>query len=365
MQEDLRDRDINELCEQACALRDQGKGRTISYSLNVFLPLTRLCRNACGYCDYSMSETGCAGPFLSPDQVLATVRAGETAGCIEALLVAGDKPELRYPEVRGWLRDHHFDSTAHYACETARLILAETRLYPHTNVGVATRAELVEMKEVNASIGLMLETTAERLSQPSGAHGQSPDKLPRARLDCLADAGELRIPTTTGLLVGIGETRQERVEALLAIWTLHEKYGHIQEVIIQNFHPKPGSAMAQAAPVPMSEILWTCAAARLLLGPCLNLQVAPNLIPGRWLAACFGAGVNDLGGVSPLTPDYVNCDSPWPSLPELRTWTQTAGFKLRQRFPVYPRFFDFLPRLLRERVTRDADEEGYVRTAAN
>ncbi len=363
MQEDLNQRDIQELCEQAGAVRDRGRGKTVSYSLNVFLPLTRLCRNACGYCDYRVAEPTSDDVFLSPDEVLATAHEGEAAGCSEALIVTGDKPEIRYPSARRWLRDHHFDSTAHYACEMGRLLLNDTRLYPHTNVGVVNRAELIQLKQVNASIGLMLETTAERLSQSGEAHGQSPDKLPRARLDFLANAGELGIPTTTGLLIGIGETRQERLETILAIRKLHRDYGHIQEVIVQNFRPKHGSAMAHSAGVPLSEILWTCAAARLLLGPCMNLQIAPNLVSDDWLAACLGAGINDWGGVSPVTPDYVNRDSPWPPLALLGEQTEAAGFRLRRRFPVYPEWIESLPTLVRERLKRDADEEGYVRTA--
>lgn len=364
MEESLIHRDVREMCEEAAALRDQGKGKTVSYSLNVFLPLTRLCRNACGYCDYRMSEPISREPFLSATEVLATARAAEKAGCTEALFVTGDKPELRYPEARRWLRDQHCDSTAHYACEMARLVLAETRLYPHTNVGVANRTELIALKQVNVSIGLMLETTAERLSRPAEPHGESPDKVPRARLDFLANAGELGIPTTTGLLIGIGETRRERVETILAIRKLHQKYGHIQEVIIQNFRPKPGSAMAEAVDVPLSEILWTCAAARLLLGPGLNLQVAPNLVPRDWLAACLGAGINDWGGISPLTPDYVNRGSPWPPLAVLQRETGAAGYRPRHRFPVYPEFVELLPPHLKERLKRDADKECYVRTAA-
>ncbi len=364
MQDDLTQRDIKELCEQAGAVRDKGKGKVVSYSLNVFLPLTRLCRNACGYCDYRAFEPVSNELFLSPDQVLATALAGEAAGCTEALLVTGDKPELRYPEARRWLCDRHCDSTAHYACEMARLVLAETRLYPHTNVGVANRTELIELKQVNVSVGLMLETTAERLSRPGEPHGQAPDKLPRSRFDFLANAGDLRIPTTTGLLIGIGETRRERIETICAIRELHEKYGHIQEVIIQNFRPKPGSAMAQAVGVSLPEILWTCAAARLLLGPQMNLQVAPNLVPADSLAGCIGAGINDWGGISPLTPDYVNRDFPWPSLAVLQRETEVAGYRPRHRFPVYPEFVEFLPPPLKGRLEREADEEGYVRTPA-
>ncbi|RPJ59726.1 MAG: 7,8-didemethyl-8-hydroxy-5-deazariboflavin synthase subunit CofG [Acidobacteria bacterium] len=368
MQEDLAARDIEELCEQAAALRDRGKGKTVSYSLNVFLPLTRLCRNVCSYCDYRISEPPGEDFFLSPDEVLAAARNGEKAGCTEALLVTGDKPEMRYPEARRWLRDHHLDSTAQYACAMARLVLNETRLHPHTNAGVVNRGELAELKLVNASVGLMLETTAERLSQSGKAHFQSPDKVPQARLDFLARAGEMRIPTTTGLLIGIGETRQERQDTILAIRRVHENYGHIQEVIIQNFKPKSSlhgtHAAAQIASVPFSEILWTCAAARLLLGPCLNLQAAPNLVPRAWLTACLGAGINDWGGISPVTPDYVNQDSPWPPLAVLKQETEAAGFHLRRRFPVYPEFIDWLQPLLKERLMRDVDEDGYVRTAS-
>lgn len=352
---------IEELCEQAAELRDQGKGRTISYSLNVFLPLTRLCRNNCGYCDYRMARPITEGLFLHPEQVIASARAGEKAGCAEALLVSGDKPEQRYPAARRWLREHHFDSTAHFACEMARLVLDETRLFPHTNVGVANRAEITAMKEVNASIGLMLETTNHQLGQGGKPHDQSPDKHPQARLGFLANAGELGIPTTTGLLVGIGETRKDRVEAIAAIGRLHEKYGHIQEVIIQNFRPKRESAMAEVPAIPVSEILWTCSVARLLLGPGMNLQVAPNLIPTDRLAACLRAGTNDWGGISPLTVDFVNLDSPWPPLAVLRKQTEAAGFFLRQRFPVYPEFVDLLQPMLKDRVGAAADDEGYVR----
>ena len=365
MQDDLTQCDIEEFCEQAARVRDAGKGRTVSYSLNVFLPLTRLCRNACRYCDYRVSQPDGGPVFVSPEEVLTIARAGERAGCTEALLVSGDKPELRFPK-----RGAGFVTTT----STARLTMPvkwPASLSPKRDSirtpmsGVANRAELVELKKVNASIGLMLESTAERLSRAGGPHDLSPDKLPRVRLDFLANAGELRIPTTTGLLIGIGETRRERLAAIHAIRKLHEEYGHIQEVIVQNFRPKNGSDMHAAAAVPLSEILWTSAAARLLLGPRMNIQVAPNLVPRDWLAACLGAGVNDWGGVSPLTPDYVNRECPWPELSSLQRQTESAGFVLRPRFPVYPEFVKFLPPLLGDRLNQEADEGGYVRTASS
>jgi len=359
---------ISELCKQACLLRDQGKGRTVSYSPNVFIPLTRLCRNACGYCNYRLPENDSEAPFLSPDEVLAIARAGERAGCTEALIVTGDKPEFRYSKARRWLTEHHSESTGHYAAEMGRLIFSETQLYPHTNAGVIGREELIRLTESNASVGLMLETVADRLGHHGRPHAKSLDKDPPARLDFLRQTGRLSIATTTGLLIGIGETRQERLETILAIQKINEQYGHIQEVIIQNFRPKAGSEMADMSEPPLSEILWTCATARILLGADMNLQVAPNLLPNCSRTACLGAGINDWGGVSPLTPDYVNRESPWPTLSELQRETEEAGFALRPRFPVYPEFIQAGPRFLApqilKRLTEDCDHEGYIRTGA-
>ena len=371
MLSDLLTADVSDLCAQAGRLRDQGKGKTISYSLNVFLPLTRLCRNRCGYCDYRVEPLKREPEerdslFLSPEEILATARAAQDAGCTEALFVTGDKPERRYPDEGRWLRERHLDSTPHYAFEMARLILSHTRLYPHTNAGVMTPAELKALKQVNASIGLMLETTADRLCRPGYPHAHSPDKLPQVRLDFLRQAGKLHIPTTTGLLIGIGETRSERLQAILEIRRIQEEYGHIQEVIIQNFKPKQGTAMAKMSGPPLSEILWTCAAARLLLGPEMNIQVAPNLVPGGSGAfgRCLAAGINDWGGISPLTPDFVNRESRWPAVTELKEKTEQHGFILRRRFPVYPEFIRrksrFLSRCIYEKLNQDADSEGYV-----
>jgi FO synthase len=357
----------------ACAGSHHGGPETpnrVTFSASVFIPVTHRCRDACGYCNYRQAGNETAAGFLSEEQVLALVHEGELAGCTEALLVTGDKPELAYPEVRRWLADRHYDSTAHYVYELAERILSETHLYPHSNVGVVGRAELERLHEVNASLGLMLETTSRRLCYGDGAHVQSPDKSPELRLEFLSVAGELGIPVTTGLLLGIGETRQERIDTVLAIKEINDRYGHIQEVIVQNFRPKPATPMASHRAPSLLEIVWTTGMTRAILGPGMNIQVPPNLIadiPGAY-GAVLEAGANDWGGVSPITGDCINAEAPWPSLERLRAETSRAGFRLRHRFPVYPEFIrlktGFISSRVRARLFADADEEGYVRSAA-
>ncbi len=336
---------LQELCLQARRLTDRFKGRTVTFSPKVFIPLTRLCRDFCSYCTYRQDPSQAERIFLTPEEVLEIARAGQQEGCHEALFVLGERPEQRYPEARGWLKRRGFGSSIEYLRSVCELVLHETALFPHSNPGTLTRSELASLKDVNASMGLMLECVSPRLCGPGGPHEHAPSKHPRARLQTLQRAGELEIPFTTGILIGIGETRRERVESLQKIRGLHDRYGHIQEVIIQNFRPKPGTVMASAPEVPLDDMLETIAAARLVLGGEMNLQAPPNLAPAskngcspaylRYLEA----GINDWGGISPLTIDHVNPESPWPHLQRLGDEVESKGYRLRARFPVYPEYF--------------------------
>jgi FO synthase len=357
---------LADLCRQASELRDRGKGKTVSFSPKVFIPLTHLCRNACGYCIFREEPEACEAPFLSPEEVLALARAGETVGCREALFVLGERPEELYPEARLWLRRHGFEDSAEYLHHCCTLVLAETRLFPHSNAGLLTLAEMRALKDVNVSLGLMLESTSPRVSGPSGPHVQSPGKVPRKRLEMLENAGRLRIPFTTGLLIGIGETWEDRFTDLRLLADLQSRYGHLQEVIVQNFRPKSGTAMEAHSAPDYRVMLQTLALARIILGPSANLQAPPNL-------AAFGedpftgylaAGINDWGGISPVTADYINPDAPWPHLDDLREQTLQQGFQLQARFPVYPEYFlgnsDFLPQSLEKRLRQESDRRGYI-----
>lgn len=325
------------LIDAAQRLTLAGHGRAVTYSRKVFIPLTRLCRDVCHYCTFAQPPRTLAAPFLGVDEALAIARAGAASGCKEALFTLGDKPELRYPAARRALETLGCASTLDYLAVVARRVHENTGLLPHLNPGVMDAAELVRLRPVAASMGLMLENVADRMGQPGMPHHGSPDKRPVARLATLAAAGELAIPFTTGLLIGIGETRRERIETLLAIRDIHARHGHIQEVIVQNFLPKPGTKMADAPPSPLEEQLWTVAAARLILGPTMTIQAPPNLRPEA-LAALVHAGVNDWGGVSPVTPDHVNPEAPWPHLDALRAATEAAGRNLVERLAIGPAF---------------------------
>ena len=352
----------------AARIRDRGKGKVVSFSPKVFIPLTRLCRDFCSYCTFRQDPQQARHPYMSPTEVLAAARTGERAGCREALFVLGERPERRYSEARRWLRQNGYDSTIEYLAEMCALVLRETALYPHSNPGTLSRSELLALKGVNASMGLMLESTSARLCKPGGVHYRAPSKQPTVRLRTLRLAGELRIPFTTGLLVGIGETAQEREEALIVIRDLHRRYGHIQEVIIQNFRAKSDTVMAQHPEPSREGMLHTVAAARILLGPEMNIQVPPNLSCGDSGAdylAYLKAGINDWGGVSPVTIDYVNPEAPWPELDNLRQKVKEQDFELRARFPVYPEYIlnqsSYLPEALRDRLQSEADSEGYIK----
>ncbi len=353
-----------DLCVLAAQLRDQGKGRVVTFSPKVFIPLTHLCRDFCGYCTFRQSPQSAERLYLSPEEVLNVARAGQRLGCTEALFTLGERPEQRYPEARQWLQDRGYATTLEYLVEMCRLVLQETTLLPHANPGTMSRRELAALQPFNPSLGLMLESVSPRLYAQGGPHEFAPSKRPRVRLRTIELAGELGIPFTTGILIGIGETRRERIKAILAIRRLHRAYGHIQEVIIQNFRAKPDTPMGQALNASAEELLWTVAMARIILGPAVNIQAPPNLSV-RDYPAYLSGGINDWGGISPLTIDYVNPEAPWPGLSELQERTEAQGFELRARLPVYPEFFlgsgNRLPDSLKSQALALADAEGYVK----
>src|SRR3954447_426857 len=363
---DLLDLPPDELMARARAIRDTTYGTRVTYSPKVFIPLTMLCRDKCGYCTFAQPPARLESPYLTPDDVLRVARRGATAGCREALFTLGEKPEERYPAAREWLTARGYGSTGDYPLAAAGAVLAETGLLPHANAGALSRAELERLRAVSPSQGMMLESLAARLGEAGGPHFRAPDKTPERRLATLEAAGEARIPFTTGLLVGFGETREERVETLLAIAASHRRHGHVQEVIVQNFLPKPGTGMAHEPPCPEEEMLWTVAVARLLLDPSVHLQAPPNLASD--LGALVDAGIDDWGGVSPVTPDHVNPERPWPELDGLRAATEAAGKVLAPRLTVYPEYVcrpdEWLHPDVRTAVLVASDLEGLARDTA-
>lgn len=358
-----REAPLGELTDRARTLRDLGHGGRISYSRKVFVPLTRLCRDVCRYCTFARPPRRGERAYLTPDEVLDIARAGERAGCKEALFTLGDRPELRYSAARDELRSLGHETTLSYLAAMCELVLRETSLLPHVNPGVMSAADIAALRRVSVSQGTMLESVSERLCAPGGPHHGSPDKTPQVRLATLRAAGEIAAPFTTGILIGIGETREERIDALLAIRELHQTFGHIQEVIVQNFRAKPRTPM-QAAPEPdRDDLAWTVAVARLALGPSMNIQVPPNLTED--FGALVAAGLNDWGGVSPVTPDHVNPEAPWPHLERLRCETERAGKTLVERLAIYPAYATAPARWvdaeLAARVRRATDGQGYAR----
>jgi FO synthase len=359
-----RETPLRELMLSAAELRDKHKGSLITYSRKVFIPLTELCRDVCHYCTYAKTPRKVNQPYLSPEQVLDIARAGQATGCREALFTLGDKPELRYRAARNALAALGCDSTLEYLQQMAALVLQETGLLPHLNPGVLTREDYASLREVSPSMGIMLESAAQRLCERGGPHFGSPDKLPATRLASIRAAGEARVPLTSGILIGIGETRDERIDSLLAIRELHTLHGHIQEIIIQNFVPKPGTKMRLTAPPAFEEMLWTVAMARHIFDPSMNIQAPPNLNPDR-LPELIAAGVNDWGGVSPVTPDHVNPESPWPQLSHLAQQTAAAGKTLAQRLTIYPEYVRdtdrWLESALISSVLKHSDSRGLAR----
>jgi len=356
-----------ELAPEARALREAGHGRLVTFSPKVFVPLTKLCRDVCHYCTFAHPPRPGERAYLSEEEVLEVARAGAAAGCHEALFTLGDKPELRYRAAREELRELGCETTLEYLARCARLVLEETGLLPHLNPGVLTDEDVRALREVSVSLGLMLESLSERLCERGGPHFGSPDKRPARRLETLEAAGRAQVPFTTGILIGIGETRAERLEALLAIRDSHERHGHVQEVIVQNFRAKPGTRMAAAPEPPLEELLWTCAAARLLLGPGWSIQAPPNLSYDHF-PQLLEAGINDWGGVSPVTLDHVNPEAPWPELERLRHDTEAHGLELAPRLSIYPRYVAELERWVdpsvASHVLHAADADGLAREGA-
>jgi 7,8-didemethyl-8-hydroxy-5-deazariboflavin synthase CofG subunit len=354
---------LPELLATARKLKEQFHPGVITYSRKVFIPLTNLCRDYCGYCTYRRDPGDPGAHTMTPDEVLAVAREGEKLGCTEALFSLGDRPEAIFPEMRETLRRLGYRSTLHYLEAMCELVLHETRLLPHANPGLLSANWIQRLSRSNPSLGLMLESTSTNLAAAHPA-GTTPDKAPALRLRTIEDAGKLGVPFTTGILIGIGETLEDRVESLLAIRRLHQRYGHIQEVIIQNFRAKPRIPMASWPEPDLADMLRTLAVARLLLRD-MNIQAPPNLTNPDY-DRLLDAGINDWGGISPLTPDFINPEAPWPHLLDLQRRTEAAGQKLVQRLPVYPEFVAAVAGrggLLGERLLSMKSHDGYARAA--
>jgi 7,8-didemethyl-8-hydroxy-5-deazariboflavin synthase CofG subunit len=359
------DDNLAELLAAARAAKERFKPGVITYSRKVFIPLTNLCRDYCGYCTFRRDPSDPGAHTMTPDEVLTVARAGEKLGCTEALFSLGDKPELRFPEMRETVRRLGYKSTLHYLEAMCQLVLRETTLLPHPNPGLLSAEWVARLAAVSPSMGLMLETTNAALLASGAAHDNAPDKVPAKRLRTIEAAGKQGVPFTTGLLIGIGESCEDRVDTLLAIRDLHQRYGHIQEVIVQNFRVKPAIPMSRWPEPSHGEMLRVVAVARLLL-PKMNIQAPPNL-SAPYYEDLVDAGINDWGGISPLTPDYINPEKPWPHLEQLRLRTEAKGLALRQRLPVYPEFLPAVPAetgLLSERLRAAADDHGLARMRA-
>src|SRR5574341_1664622 len=357
-------RHLLRLLDLAATLRDTGKGRTVTFSKKVFIPLTRLCRDRCGYCAFRRDPGEPDDGFMTAEEVLAIASAGARLGCKEALFSLGEKPELAFPEATRFLTERGHRTTIDYLATMCQLTLAETGLLPHANPGTMTIEEMAMLREAHASMGLMLESVSTRLMQPGGPHHPAPDKHPRLSLKTIEGAGRLRIAFTTGILIGIGETLKERIDSLLAIQALNSAYGHVQEVIVQNFRAKPTIPM-RAFPEPtLLDMLRTLAVARLILGPEMNLQAPPNLTPDAYPVLLL-SGINDWGGISPLTEDFINPEASWPQITVLREETASLGYHLRERLAIYPEFIfgkeGFIPSSLAPRIMSLVDDSGYPR----
>jgi FO synthase len=354
--------DLPALLSASMDARQSFKPGVVTYSRKVFIPLTNLCRDYCGYCAFRRDPGQPGAHTMTPDQVLEVARAGEKVGCTEALFSLGDKPELAFPEMREALRRLGYKSTLHYLEAMCELVLRETTLLPHPNPGLLSAEWIARLAKVSPSMGLMLETTNASLLAAGAAHDNAPDKVPAKRLHTIEEAGKQNVPFTTGLLIGIGESVEDRVDTLLAIRDLHRRYGHIQEVIIQNFRAKPEIPMHGWPEPTQDEMMRTIAVARLLM-PEVNIQAPPNL-SAPYYDELLDAGINDWGGISPLTPDFINPEKPWPHLEQLKLRTEGKGYRLRQRLPVYPEFIPALrtrPGLLAEKIKAATDSEGYAR----
>jgi len=355
---------LQDLISVASAIRDKERGRRISYSKKVFIPLTNICRNDCGYCGFRKDPTEPAARIMRPDEVIRIAELGDKAGCREALFVLGEKPETTHPEALKQLRRLGYSTTTGYLRDMCEIVVSKTSLLPHSNPGILSKEELARLKDVNASMGLMLESSSMRLCCEGGPHENSPGKNPYLRLKTIEEAGELKIPFTTGILMGIGETPEERVDSLLELKRLHDRYNHIQELIIQNFCAKPDTPMENSPEPAFSDILKTVAVARMIFQGSTNIQSPSNLIRKHY-PEILAAGINDWGGISSITDDLVNPQEPWPKIETLKEITATAGFQLRMRLPVYPEYIKhiprFLPRSLEDKILSEVDDEGYVK----
>jgi len=356
--------DLDDLMTQARHRRDAHYKGVVTYSPKVFIPLTHLCRDVCHYCTFAKSPSRLKSPFLTEQEVVDIARKGAEAGCREALFTLGDRPESRYRVAREALAEMGFESTLHYLAHVAERVWAETGLLPHLNPGVMNATELAMLRPHSVSMGIMLESASDRLCEQGQVHYGSPDKLPGVRLDCIAAAGELKIPFTSGILIGIGETRRERIESLLALRSLHAQYGHLQEVIIQNFRAKPNTLMADSVEPSLEDFLMTISVARLILPVDVSLQAPPNLSPDA-LSALLDAGINDWGGVSPVTADFVNPEAPWPEIERLREVTEANGQTLTPRLATYPswvqRDVDWIDAKMRPALRKLKDSAGFAR----
>jgi len=361
---DAQGDELESLLAAAAEVRDRSKGKVVTFSPKIFIPLTNLCRDFCGYCTFRKAPDEPGAKTMTIDEVLRVVRQGKLLGCTEVLFSLGDKPEAIYPEMKQFLTREGYERTLGYLYDACRIVLEETELLPHANPGVMGRIDLQRLKEVNVSMGLMLENISERLMLAGGPHFNAPDKKPAVRLHTMEEAGKLRIPFTTGILIGIGETWKERIDSLVAIRDLNQRYGHIQEVIVQNFRVKPDIPMRDRPNASYDDMLKTIAIARLIFGGDMNIQAPPNLTPEKY-ELYLDAGINDWGGVSPLTPDFINPEAPWPALQTLKQKSAEAGFDLRARLPIYPEFIaqaeKFLPASLVSYVERLAGIDGLVK----
>jgi FO synthase len=359
------DDELPDLLAAARAARDRFKPGVITYSRKVFIPLTNLCRDYCGYCTFRRDPGETGAHTMPPEEVRTVARAGERLGCTEALFSLGDKPEMIFPKMRETLQKLGYRSTLHYLEAMCELVLRETTLLPHPNPGLMSAQWIRRLAAVSPSMGLMLETTNDSLLRPGKAHDNAPDKVPAKRLRTIEDAGKTGVPFTTGILIGIGESLEDRVDALLAIRDLHQRYGHIQEVIVQNFRVKPEIPMWNWPEPTRAALLRTIAVARLLM-PNVNIQAPPNLSDTNYEELLDG-GINDWGGISPLTPDFINPERPWPHLAQLEARTRAKGFELKQRLPVYPEFLGHVSLAspsLASRMSAAGDQQGYARSAA-
>ncbi|MEM2146864.1 MAG: 7,8-didemethyl-8-hydroxy-5-deazariboflavin synthase CofG [Candidatus Jordarchaeaceae archaeon] len=350
---------LNQICKAADKVRREYFSNITTFSSNVFIPVTNYCRNRCGYCGFRREPKDPCARIMEPEEVKKVLVMGKEAGCTEALFTFGEKPEEKYPEVKEWLEERGYPSIVDYLYDLCLMAL-EVGLLPHSNPGILERREIEKLKQVNASMGLMLESSSERLCGAGGPHEYSPGKLPKHRIETIKIAGELKVPFTSGILIGIGETLEERIESIFLLKELHDKYGHIQEVIIQNFDPKPNTAMENVPPPSLEETMLTAAITRLVFKGETSIQIPPNL-NNHHESELLTSGMNDWGGISPITVDEINPNHSWPSKENLEKITRKAGFTLIERLPIYPKYLqkNYVSNLVAPLVHKLADKKGY------